>query len=628
MENWHFLTKRPGDTARNPVTGEYFDEEAIELPAQALVREAIQNSLDAHSSTDPIRVRFYVSGQAHPLTANRANSWFKDAWPHFKSPDSGLRSAQVSAQPGDCAFIVVEDFGTKGLEGDPAASDLGIGTAERNHFYAFFRAEGISENIGGRGKWGVGKTVYPRSSFINTCFGFTIRNSDRKNLLMGRTILRYHHIGQERFVPDGYWGLNDSGFVSPVAGPATLDKFRRDFCISRSNESGLSVVVPYADPELTTAAIFEAVVREYFYPIIAGRLSVDIEGPGAGEKLRTLNGNNLLASMASRGNDLSGDLSAVVKLATWAHALPESDRSTLAPRTEEQAPDWTGTALPELEAESIVARFQRGEKLAFRIPLKVPSTGGDWSTSYFDIYIQQDLAGKGYPPVFIREGIIISKAAERRVRGHKLLTLVIIDDKPLATLLANAETPAHTQWSHQTQNFRGRYLHGTAFIKFVRSAPRQLAELLSASQQQRDNLTLSEFFPRPPIQAGLDEPTKRRPNTPTGPRPPVQPQPVTVERLAGGFCVRRGNTSVPLPNGLSITVAYDRSRGNPLAKYDKADFDLELLSKNLTGVRNSRCANNQMLVQLTEEDFEIVVTGFDANRDIFVQVTADEAPGD
>lgn len=85
---------------------------------------------------------------------------------------------------------------------------------------------------------------------------------------------------------------------------------------------------------------------------------------------------------------------------------------------------------------------------------------------------------------------------------------------------------------------------------------------------------------------------------------------------------------MPLPNGLSITVAYDRSRGNPLAKYDKADFDLELLSKNLTGVRNSRCANNQMLVQLTEEDFEIVVTGFDPNRDIFVQVTADEAPGD
>lgn len=628
MENWHFLTKRAGDTARNPVTGEYFDEESIELPAQALVREAIQNSLDAHSSNEPVRMRFYVSGQAQPLAANRAKYWFNDAWPHIKSPDSGLRSGQVPAQPGDCAFIVVEDFGTRGLEGDPAASDLVIGATDRNHFYAFFRSEGVSENAGGRGKWGVGKTVYPRSSNINTCFGFTIRNNDSKHLLMGRTILRYHHIEGVGFVPDGYWGLNDDGFVSPVADSATHDRFLKDFRISRSSESGLSVVVPYADPEVTTAAIFEAVVREYFYPIIAGRLSVGIEGPGHNDSLRTIDRNNLLAAIGSRENDLSSDLSAVIKLATWAHALPESGRTTLAPRTEEQAPDWTGTALPDLEAELIAARFQRGEKLAFRIPLKVPLAGGDWATSYFDIYIQQDLQGKGYPPVFIREGIIISKALERRVRGHKLLTLVIIEHKPLATLLADAETPAHTQWSHQTQNFRGRYQYGAAFIKFVRDAPRQLAELLSASRQQRDNLTLSEFFPRPPIQDGLDEPTKRRPNTLTVPRPPAQLQPVTVERLAGGFCVRRGDTSVPLPDRVSIAVAYDRSRGNALAKYDPADFDLAMLSRNLTGVREILCENNQMVVELTEEDFEIVVSGFDANRDIFVQVTADEEHSD
>jgi hypothetical protein len=35
---------------RNPVTGEHFDEESIERPAQALVREAIQNSLDARAN--------------------------------------------------------------------------------------------------------------------------------------------------------------------------------------------------------------------------------------------------------------------------------------------------------------------------------------------------------------------------------------------------------------------------------------------------------------------------------------------------------------------------------------------------------------------------------------------------
>ena len=628
MGQWHFLTKRTGDTARNPVTGEYFDEESIELPAQALVREAIQNSLDARSGNSAVRMRFYVSGQAQPLAAKRAKFWFDDAWRHFKSPDSGLRSGQVPTHPGNCAFIVVEDFGTRGLEGDPEASDLGVGTTDRNHFYAFFRAEGVSENIGGRGKWGVGKTVYPRSSNVNTCFGLSIRSNDRKCLLMGRTILRYHHIGRQGFVPDGYWGLEKEGFVSPITDGKTLAEFASDFRISRRTEAGLSVVVPFADPEITTDAIFEAVVREYFYPIIAGRLTVDIEGSGPGSRPRTLNSSNLLASMGARETDLSGDLRAVVRLATWAHSLAENERTTLEPRTEEQAPDWAGTTLPELEADRIAARFQSGESLAFRIPLKVPLASSEWQASYFDIYIQQHLEGRGYPPVFIREGIIIPKAVERRVRGQKLLALVIIDDKPLATLLADAETPAHTQWSTQTQNFRGKYMYGLAFLNFVRTAPRQLADILSASRQQRDTLTLADFFPRPPEQEGLDLPSKRRPkNAPATPSL-AQPQPVTIERLAGGFCVQRGNTSVAMPDRLSIAVAYDRSRGNALAKYDPADFDLADLAKNLKGARSVACGKNQMLVELTDEDFEIVVTGFDANRDIFIQVTADEESRD
>lgn len=45
MERWHFRPKLPGEKERNPVAGEYFDEVSIERPAQALVREVIQNSL-------------------------------------------------------------------------------------------------------------------------------------------------------------------------------------------------------------------------------------------------------------------------------------------------------------------------------------------------------------------------------------------------------------------------------------------------------------------------------------------------------------------------------------------------------------------------------------------------------
>ncbi len=73
MVTWHCRPKSAGEKERNPVTGEYFDEESIDQPAQALVREAIQNILDARANGDAVTVRFYISGVAGALPAPRAD---------------------------------------------------------------------------------------------------------------------------------------------------------------------------------------------------------------------------------------------------------------------------------------------------------------------------------------------------------------------------------------------------------------------------------------------------------------------------------------------------------------------------------------------------------------------------
>lgn len=79
MASWHCREKYPSEKERNPVTGEYFDEEAIDQPAQALIREAIQNTLDARANGEPVRVRFYISGQTGALSPERAARWLGGA---------------------------------------------------------------------------------------------------------------------------------------------------------------------------------------------------------------------------------------------------------------------------------------------------------------------------------------------------------------------------------------------------------------------------------------------------------------------------------------------------------------------------------------------------------------------
>ena len=281
--NWHYRVKAPDEKVRDPIQGEFFSTEAIKNPADALVREAVQNAMDAtlHGTDgqpkDMLRVRFFLATGNHALPARQSAAWFDGTWEHFHAKGNGLREAPQKDEP--CPYLVFEDFTTTGLEGDFNQADPMEGV--RNSFFYFFRAEGRSGKSGeDRGRWGVGKHVFPRSSRANAFFGLSVRANDDKRVLMGHSVFKGHHAGGKYFCPDGYFGVKHaSGLVLPFTDATTLDKFAQDFHIQRTNESGLSVVVPWVDPEITVQTLIDAVVRGYFYPILIGALSVTIETP-------------------------------------------------------------------------------------------------------------------------------------------------------------------------------------------------------------------------------------------------------------------------------------------------------------------------------------------------------------
>ena len=196
---WNFYEQQPTDSIRNPISGEFFSTEAVGEATEALVREGIQNTLDARcrypdGSRSPARVRIFLSEEAMALSPTRSRYWFSTLWPHILAQGNGLRNVPVLESP--CNFLSFEDFGTTGLNGDPG--DYCVRENLTNHFLNFFRAEGHSDKGGDdRGSWGVGKTVFPRSSRISAFFGLTVRNSDNRRLLFGRSILKYHRINQK-----------------------------------------------------------------------------------------------------------------------------------------------------------------------------------------------------------------------------------------------------------------------------------------------------------------------------------------------------------------------------------------------------------------------------------------------
>lgn len=200
---WHFNEMRPCDKAREPIQGEFFAADAIHNPGEALVREGIQNSLDARCNGQKVMVRIRVCGTEHAVRQEAVASFLDGLEEHVKAPGNGLRDIPDDKE--DCPTLVFEDFGTRGLLGDPAEWKPAAGSG--NHFYHFFRAEGRSDKCQKDiGRWGVGKQVFPRASRINAVFGLTVRSDDRRKLLMGMAVLKSHDLNGVRYGPDGWFG--------------------------------------------------------------------------------------------------------------------------------------------------------------------------------------------------------------------------------------------------------------------------------------------------------------------------------------------------------------------------------------------------------------------------------------
>lgn len=635
--SWSFYIQRSTDPVHNPISGEFFSTEAVGSVTEALVREAIQNTLDARvtnvdGSRQHARARLYLSEDAGSLSSSQAKRWFESIWPHVLAPGNGLRD--IPSQTERCPFLVFEDLGTIGLEGD--TTEHQIRPRITNHFLNFFRAEGHSDKAEhDRGSWGVGKTVFPRSSRINSFFGLTVRHSDRQELLLGRSILKYHRAAEQAYKSDGYYGTSrEDGFVLPLEDAATLAEFRQNFRLKRRTESGLSIVVPWyendGDDAITREAVLTAVLHGFFYPILMSHLSVEIAGPSYEIPL---DAQTLVGSVQAMPGPLRASLLPLIELTEWARTRLPSEFLSLDAPSPDRSQQWSSELIPASILQDIRLALAHRQRVAIRVPLHVQSKGGAPESTHFQVFLEhsdEDLER----PVFIRDELIITDVKAKRVA--KVRSLVIVEDKPLATLLRDAETPAHTQWNQGTGNFKNKYRFGSGVIRFVTDSVSQIVQAVSAIENEPDPSLTIDFFsiPSEPDDDEVIEARRRVTSKPDGPNPPPPPPPpppprprrFRIAKLMGGFSIRPGDPEAVLPSLIQVKVAYDVRKGNPLRKYNEADFEIgtKPIQCDASGAKIVSAEANYLLFEVLGPEFNVQVTGFDADRDLYVRATAKE----
>ena len=262
---WHFAPSTGGqDQGPNEAMSELFKKE----PFESLVRESIQNSLDAVAdNANPVHVNFRwrkMNGSSYEgLFELRKH--FKECMDFWKS-DAANEKFQPMIDFIDNTYVEgmhyleIGDSNTTGMDYQPNDRSC--------PFYSFVRSAGNSskaQNTAG-GSYGFGKAAYFNVSRIRTVLVST-QTSDGKNFFEGVSSICTHEHNGTKCTHVGYYDNNDGHPVSKIENIPT--RFRRE-------EPGTSVYIVGINPQEGVLEVIKATLLHFWLSILEGKLTVSL----------------------------------------------------------------------------------------------------------------------------------------------------------------------------------------------------------------------------------------------------------------------------------------------------------------------------------------------------------------
>ena len=405
---WFFPKVEPHQIQGRGLAEDNFAQES-RTSLEILIREALQNPLDAPAEghKGPIR----VSIRHYKAEAFDAGS-LRKLLPKAYADRLALSGTDAEMPEYDKACIlVIEDFGTTGLEGTYENS-FADGNRENWNAFWFREGEGAKAAAGSNGRAGQGKITYYRAGAARALFGLTVRQSDGKQLLLGRSSFRrmYTYTG-ERYLRDAFWCCMNDGIVLPSTDEGDIEYFRKAFKLQRDSEPGLSLVIPFAIDFDEKEAI-RTVISEYYFPIARGSLEVTI-----GEKIINADNIRSMADILLPDNEAIAKKSSFTKgFRAFVHDIIDNGNEPVILNS-----GWEGKvsgelkddAFPEGAAEILRSILGKGEAVRVRCPLKVKPKKKESRSTYIDVYLQLPEDGlERVEEAYIRRDLLIGSEGQ------------------------------------------------------------------------------------------------------------------------------------------------------------------------------------------------------------------------
>jgi hypothetical protein len=141
---------------------------------------------------------------------------------------------------------------------------------------------------------------------------------------------------------------------------------------------------------------------------------------------------------------------------------------------------------------------------------------------------------------------------------------------------------------------------------------------------------LLDFFSIP-IETNEDKREKQSPKRKPGNVEPDEPdiptvtgkkRAILIDKVNSGIRIFKNPYADEVPETMHLKLGYDVPRGNPIKNYQELDFDIAKAPIKIKerGVNLIKHEKNELEFEIRDEhDFEIILTGFDVKRDLFVK---------
>lgn len=283
---WNFGNESGSDDGPNDALAENFNSR----PTMSLVREAIQNSLDAAIDDSCVKVVFSFGEFPLSEVPNLLDieQHIRGCLRLYKDNDNALEYfppmlEYIRNLRGSINYIKVSDYNTIGMNYTDEVHT-------KEPFYAFVRSKGVTvkRSRGSGGSFGFGKAAYFGMSKLKTVLisTRTTPKEGSKAFFEGVASLCTHLINGEKKTAVGFYDNNNGmpvsnesnipyKFVRPVNEPGT------DFWIMGYDSS---------EKQQISFDMMEAVLRNFWYAIYSEKLVVVVDGD-------EINASNLLEKM-------------------------------------------------------------------------------------------------------------------------------------------------------------------------------------------------------------------------------------------------------------------------------------------------------------------------------------------